>query len=116
MSMFGAFMLIETALSLALLVIAANYVKSRLSRPLVQLCSQSRRYRAADVWTTRVFYDAWGMPYADETFLSFHVTIALYPDGKTGDYLLNGTEWKHIGGPKVTFPNDAALNREDITQ
>ncbi len=52
-------------------------------------------------WVSTVIYDEWGSPYGRDHWGS---KLLLRRDGKTADSSLYGTEWKHLEGPQVAFP------------
>lgn len=58
----------------------------------------------AQHWEAKVEYDAWGKPYTDINghAASFGADV-LFPNGRTSDSWLYGTQWKHKSGPPVDF-------------
>jgi hypothetical protein len=84
-------------------------IKFWLGAPRVELRQPPGPRGGGCFWQAMVSYDRWGQPYAKA---HDGKTIKLYEDGRTGDFRLYGTEWRHASGPQIVFPPP---DREGVT-
>ncbi len=73
-----------------------------VTAPVVHMRMKSQSVRSAKTWTSRVWYDSWGTPYAKDSYADFlfHSQVELKPNGKCSDVW--DSEWKIKKGT-VTF-------------
>lgn len=74
------------------------------SQTRIQLRMNSNSSSMGGFWESGVTYDAWGTPYGLDHW-SIPRPLRLHKNGKTADHWLYGTEWKHISGSPVEFPD-----------